>query len=1226
MFVDISGFTALSERLARKGKLGAEEVTAVLNRVFTELLTIAVNRGGDLLKFGGDALLLWYRGEGHAPRAAAAAHEMRTALRTVGKIDTPAGRVNLRMSVGIHSGDFDFFLLGSSHHELLIAGPATTATVQMESGAEAGQILVSRATAEHLPSQALGEPSGNGMLLRRAPEIDGAVDESAAPSTDNLEQLIPSALRQAVGSTAIEGEHRRATVAFIEFTGSDALIRAGGCGSAVGALESIINAAQESADEFGVTFLYSDIDADGGKLILIGGVPAITGHDEASVLLAARQTADRAQSLPLKIGVNRGSLFAADVGAPFRRAFTIIGDAVNLAARVMSHAGQNQILVTPGVLEYCTTVFETTPVEPFRVKGKSHPVEAVQLGKPTGSAERSDEHELPLIGRKEELATATAAIADLIRGKGQLVEVIGEPGIGKSRFTEEVATRARADGVTLYRSVCVQYESATPYAALRMVLRGLVGIEDEPGPALERLVRERAPHLDDWLPLIAVPFDAEVATTEAADELDPSFRKPRTFDAVRDLLQSVVSSPSLVVIEDAHWMDEASAELLANLEQSLGSLPLTVFVTRREAGTGFVSALPHSTIALEALTLGDATELADVLADELMVPPHLVAEITRRADGNPLFLIELVAASRDQRTLESLPDTVETLVASRVDSLPPDERQALQYASVAGLEAPLELLEQNSPQVFELLSHPARWQHLADFIEPSAPGAVTFKHTLYRDVAYEQLPFRIRRSIHAHIGSTIEQRAGTATDEDAEILALHFDRAQIFTKAWDYARLAGRNAASKGANVDAAKFFAQAIRNGRRADDVDRSELAPVAETLGDVYDLAGLYAEADDAYVAARKLVATDPIAQARLMRKQGLMRERKGSYSAALRWLSRAMKVLDRGTSDQPALIERSELQASYSGVCFRQARYRNSVEWALRSIEPAKAAGYQEGLAHAYYLLDHAMSFLGDPQAETYRKLALPIYEKLGDHVGQSRVLNNLGVNAYFRGDWEAAVRFYERSREEATKAGDVLSIARAASNIGEILSDQGRLGEAEAAFRQARRVWRASRYTVGVALADANLGRAAARAGRHDEAEQLLEQSVQGFQEIGAETFVLEAEARRIENRILAGDDTALDLASHHLGRTRATDGTAVLQAMLERLTGLAYLQRDDPDSARRHLADSLRIAREAGADYEVAQTLQVLGRLTDHPDADAHRNESTEIMQRLGIGDPVTNSG
>ncbi len=168
-FIDISGFTAMSERLSSRGRAGAEEVTGVMNATFEALLTVAYAEGGGLLKFGGDALLLLYDDVDHAPRAARAAFEMRRTLRAIGRPRTSAGAIQLKMHAGLHSGTFHFFLVGESHRELLVAGPAASRTVEMEAASEAGEILLSPETAALLHPDTLGDEKGPGRLLRAAP-------------------------------------------------------------------------------------------------------------------------------------------------------------------------------------------------------------------------------------------------------------------------------------------------------------------------------------------------------------------------------------------------------------------------------------------------------------------------------------------------------------------------------------------------------------------------------------------------------------------------------------------------------------------------------------------------------------------------------------------------------------------------------------------------------------------------------------------------------------------------------------------------------------------------------------------------------------------------------------------------------------------------------------------------------------------------------------------------
>ena len=222
VFADISGFTKLSEKLAKLGRVGAEEMADAITRCFTDLLGVAYKEDGSLLKFGGDALLLLFAGDDptdHAARAARAAIGMRKQLQTVGKLVTPGGRVNLRMSVGATSGRFDFFLVGDSHRELIVTGPGSSRVVEMEGTAEAGEIVVSPEFAANLPAACVGGPKGEGLFLRSAPKIIAPSPVWVLPELDDdvLEGSIPVAIRETLLAAIGEPEHRHTSVAFHPF-------------------------------------------------------------------------------------------------------------------------------------------------------------------------------------------------------------------------------------------------------------------------------------------------------------------------------------------------------------------------------------------------------------------------------------------------------------------------------------------------------------------------------------------------------------------------------------------------------------------------------------------------------------------------------------------------------------------------------------------------------------------------------------------------------------------------------------------------------------------------------------------------------------------------------------------------------------------------------------------------------------------------------------------------
>ena len=290
--------------------------------------------------------------------------------------------------------------------------------------------------------------------------------------------------------------------------------------------------------------------------------------------------------------------------------------------------------------------------------------------------------------------------------------------------------------------------------------------------------------------------------------------------------------------------------------------------------------------------------------------------------------------------------------------------------------------------------------------------------------------------------------------------------------------------------------------------------------------------------------------------------MREAEGHYSDALRWFTRGLRTLE--TLDDAAKSEnRLRLSLGYAGIRFRQGALADCVQWCERAVEEARGAGALAQLAHAYYLLHLAYTSLGSPERTRVRDLALPIYEELGDLLGQANTLNNLGIDAYYEGRWDDALDYYERSRRARERIGDVVGAATIANNIAETLSDQGLYEEAETLFEQVDETCTAAGSLLMTAVVDGNLGRLAARKGRHDEARRLLTTALAAFREIDAAAFVLEMQARLAEAAVLAGDHVQALRDAEVAELTSEVAAPPPLQAMLHRVRGYAHLQAGRP---------------------------------------------------------------
>ncbi len=662
------------------------------------------------------------------------------------------------MSVGIHSGLFHFFLVGESHRELLVAGPGATATVTMEATADAGEIVISDATASALRPGVVGASKGPGHLLRRAPAVpaDSFLPfEYVDPDLDLLHG-IPTGLRDVLSGSHQESEHRRVTVAFIHFDGTDGLIERVGPTETADQLDALVSHVQRAVERQEITFLATDADQDGGKIILTAGAPSTSGDDEHHMLLAVREIMDAHGPLPIRIGVNRGAVFVGEVGPPYRRTFTVMGDAVNLAARLMAKATPGQILITPEILSRSRTGFATEELEPFRVKGKSEPVRALAVGAMTGPRRVGGGRDLPLVGRVTETRTLEQAIGQAKAGTGSLVEIIGEPGAGKSRLVAWL--RTAADDMVQLSTVCERYDASTPYHVVGRLLRTLIGLPPEgnsPQVAAAFLthLEQRTPTVLSRAPLIATALGLSVPETPETRDIDEGFRRARMAEAVIDLLGELLPDSGLLTVEDAHFMDEASADLFGYLAALVGPSSWLICVTRRDGGSAFVAPVEHTTcIALGPLEVDEATELAHLATADAPIPQHRIDALVERSAGNPLFLLELLEVATEGEALAELPDSVEQVVAARIDRLSAGDRRLLRRISVLGQSFPYEVLTEvvdDTPGEFD----PA-WERLDEFVVRDGLGELSFRSALLRDCAYDGLTFSVRRNLHARAQAT----------------------------------------------------------------------------------------------------------------------------------------------------------------------------------------------------------------------------------------------------------------------------------------------------------------------------------------------------------------------------------------------------------------------------------------------------------------------------------------
>jgi class 3 adenylate cyclase len=322
----------------------------------------------------------------------------------------------------------------------------------LEHAAGTGEVLVGDATAAELGPGLVRPHEGWGHLLSGLPTpANRPLQTEPEPMPAIIERLLAPQLWAYLCQPSREPEHRTVAVAFLRFDGTDTLLAEEGADVVTAAVDDVLRNVQQATAAHGVSFLDTDVDVNGGKILLVGGAPSSAGDDTDRLLTAVSAIVNRAGGLPLQAGISQGRVFTGDTGSPTRRTYSVKGDAVNLAARLAGHAESGSILMAADVLEHTRRSYAVSDAPTASLKGKSKPVPVVTLGEPLEPRRQQNSEDF-FVGRDAEIAILRDATEQLIKGSGGLIEVIGEPGIGKTRLVDEAV--ARAGDVTVLRCDC----------------------------------------------------------------------------------------------------------------------------------------------------------------------------------------------------------------------------------------------------------------------------------------------------------------------------------------------------------------------------------------------------------------------------------------------------------------------------------------------------------------------------------------------------------------------------------------------------------------------------------------------------------------------------------------------------------------------------------------------------------------------------------------------------
>lgn len=1163
LFADLSGFTPLMEHLSNTlgPQQGAEELTHLLNALFTPLIAEVHGHGGSILAFGGDALTCWFpaltphppvplhaRGRGErgvgesGVRAAACAQAMLGHVAAFQGTGTLAGPMHLSMHIGIASGPVRRLCAGRPPYGLydVLAGATVERMAAAASRSVAGQVAVDRATAAQLPQatwQLLDEDFAllGGAPLPEPAQTIGRLEEIPPLSSRQVRRWLAEPLyrRLQAGAGAFSAELRIVTSMFVQFAGLDY----DGDPDAGTKLQRYIALVQKHLTPYEGYLAMVACGDKGSLLHIVFGAPLAHEDDPTRAVGFALELQAAVAALPFihgqRIGVSVGRVYAGILGSPERCTYTVLGDEVNLSARLMQTAEPGQVLVSNHV-QRAAPGFAYRPLGTVALKGRAEPVPVLEAL--AAQERRTVETGELLVGREEELARLAELVAAVESGRGKVLLLLGEAGVGKSALVRALLRRVAQRGWATYVSPCLSYGKNTPYLPWRGIVEQAAGLPAEAGPA-ERMARlgEVLSTLPDppgflgyWqarLPLLAEAMGLPVSETPLTRSLEGELRRDNTFRVLEALVRHLARErPAVVVLEDAYWADELSLALAAQIGRGLGDIPLLLTIVQRPFTAQTppslldLQALPHqATMTLAGLGQTAAAELARQRLRGAELPPRLQALLQEKARGNPFFIEELLRAleeaghlRRANGTVElagtwealELPDTIEGVVRARMDRLPEAERLTLKVAAVIGRTFQRPLLQEVHPARPPEVALARQLDYLGQaaftLLEEKAPEwRYAFQHPILHEVAYETLLFAQRRQLHGAIGAVLEGWHAGDPLRVLDLLAYHYARSETREKAVYYLYRAAEKARHEYANEVALGYYTQALERLLPEEQEKRYEVLSGRERI---YDLLGEREaqEKDLQEMAALAQVLADPCRQVEVLNRQARRAVDMGAFEEARDLAQRARQFAEESGDRAGSALAQRILGISHAS----QGEFEEALHFLTQARQIYKETGDGPGEASCLSNLGSVHFYRGDSEeSRRYYQQALAMARRLADRRLEAFLLDNLGLTYRHQGDYGRARSCGEQAAAILREIGDIPNVQINLGNVGTLALVQGDLEMARSHYLEALQLARDLLDTEGEATTLCDLGRLYTCQGQYGEARRCLRTAGQLFRRMG-----------------------------------------------------------------------------------------------------------------------------
>ncbi len=1048
---------------------------------------------------------------------------------------------------------------------------------------------------------------------------------------DIAKSILPEAMKNKILAAKIAGERKVVTVLFADVTGYTALSEK----LDPEELRELINRLFKELIE--IIYKYEGtIDKFIGDCIMALFGASITHEDDPErachAALEIMQDLDRfnennGTDLAIHIGVNSGGVVTGAVGSDLRMDYTVMGDTVNLASRLLGMAKQ-EILVSESIFKGTSYLFEMQALPKVAVRGKTEMTTPYRLINVRQRPERK--RGIPgirsaLVGRNEELATMKLMLDNLRAGQGGALSIIGDAGIGKSRLIEELPSHA-GDRVSWLKGRCFSYDKTLPYSVFLEQVRAFLGTNEMESEteSRKRLVDKTktlfGSKLDEYLAYLCLFLRFEVPDhlKERVKHLKPNALNLDIFVSIKTLFRKIAQTePLILYFEDMHWVDPESLDLIVFLLDSLKNDPiLFIFETRPERETGLFRIRPalqglykrrYCELALKPLADRDVETLIQNILEIPGFPKNVVSIILEKSEGNPFYIEEIIHSFIDSGIIEKkdgqwriaaesavfeVPDTVEAVIRSRIDRLTQEPKEVLGNASVIGRSFPYPILFCTTPT--KGIERAIQCLEQGEFITNVNTPEPMFKHILVRDVAYNGLLLKQRREMHRKTAQCIEEIHKKKSEEYYEIIAYHYYNAEILDQAYDYYKMAADKARELYENDVAIKCYTRAIELHEKLFIQDKKEmLAELLENRGEVKRLNAEYDAAIKDYEKALNNYANSE-RKAEIKRKIGGAFRQMGNLDKAIAHCEEAIALLKH----MPGSLVLAEILIDYAFVLFDGRRdYKTAkvmAEQTLKKINPrkekrlyARCLDVLGGIAICENNLDQALK---------YHEKALAIFTELNDKLGMGVQLNNIGIAHQSKMNRDKALRYFEDYLALSEIIGSKAGVEIAANNAGVIYKQRNEFATALKYFKMCFDIAEEIGSKRDAVIAAFNIGSVYDMQLGTEKALEYFRLCLERAEEINEKMGIGRACVYLGDIHTQLGK---LDEAERYLQRSKTILSEIGDEAdLLNTLDSFAelHLAQEDYARAREYAEKALAKARELGAKDKETVALRVMARV------------------------------